>query len=246
MKNFLLILALCIFSSASFANDAAQKMAIEAQSFYDAQKYNDAAKTYETLIETGKYAPEIFYNLGNAYFKNGDLPKAILNFHRAEYFMPNDPELVANLKFAYEKAGLEFADKNLVKKIAFSISEERWVIFAVGGYIFATALILGGVLAPRFRSGLFKTASIPVGIALLASFGILQWESRYKSNEQVLMINSVAKFAPMETSKEHFSIPAGTLVKTTQKQNSNWIEIELNGETGWVEKSTCLPVSFWR
>ena len=72
----------------------------EANAQYERGEYADAAQQYEALIDSGYEDAALYYNLGNAYFKNGDLGRAVLNYLRAEELSPRDPDIRANLEFA--------------------------------------------------------------------------------------------------------------------------------------------------
>src|SRR6185369_14959299 len=70
---------------------------------YEEGKYNEAIAGYESLLKSGKASTAILFNLGNAYFKSGQLGRAIYNFRRAEAVAPRDPDIQANLRFARDR-----------------------------------------------------------------------------------------------------------------------------------------------
>ena len=72
----------------------------KANGLYIEGEYTAAAKLYEQVIEEGKEASELYYNLGNAYYKAGNIPAGILNYERAKKLTPNDQDLIFNLKLA--------------------------------------------------------------------------------------------------------------------------------------------------
>ena len=69
-----------------------------AASHYSEGKYNEAADLYQQIIETGYESAEVYYNLGNSYYKMSDLPNAILNYERAKLLAPNDEDIAFNLE----------------------------------------------------------------------------------------------------------------------------------------------------
>src|SRR5205814_513210 len=71
---------------------------------YKAGDYAGAAGAYERLLNAGLASGPLYFNLGNAYFKNGHVGQAILNFERAHRLMPRDPDVRANLAYAAEIA----------------------------------------------------------------------------------------------------------------------------------------------
>ena len=70
-----------------------------ANQLYTNRQYGDAVQIYEQLVDSGVRNADVYYNLGNAYFKNGELGQAIANYRRAEMLTPRDPLVRANLEF---------------------------------------------------------------------------------------------------------------------------------------------------
>ena len=93
------------------ADEKALRYPQEAQSIY-----SKAAMRYERIIrEGGVYNGKIFYNLGNVYFRMNELGRAILNYRRAELYMPDDVNLKQNLTYAREKRRDQIEDKQETK-----------------------------------------------------------------------------------------------------------------------------------
>jgi len=75
----------------------------KANAFYEDGKYDDAIKVYSGLIDQGLESGNLYYNMGNSYFKKGELGKAILNYERAKKLIPGDSDLKANYDFVLSK-----------------------------------------------------------------------------------------------------------------------------------------------
>src|SRR6185436_11225451 len=71
-----------------------------ANKLYEQGKFVEAAAGYEKLVLGGQSSAPIYYNLGNAYFKSGQIGRAIRAYRQAERLTPRDPDLRANLQFA--------------------------------------------------------------------------------------------------------------------------------------------------
>src|SRR5258706_5484251 len=78
-----------------------------ANQLYDAEKFSEAASAYEKLLPKTAH---IYFNLGNACFRQDKLGTAILNYERARRLAPRDPDILANLKFAQQRLGVEDAN----------------------------------------------------------------------------------------------------------------------------------------
>ncbi len=102
MKNIVcllsLVLSFFVFSLSAYGNPLA-----EANALYNLGDYTAAAQAYENIKASEGDAPELYYNLGNAYFKQSQWAKAILNYERALLLVPNDADVRANLALAQSK-----------------------------------------------------------------------------------------------------------------------------------------------
>ncbi|MDR2907953.1 MAG: tetratricopeptide repeat protein, partial [Bacteroidales bacterium] len=76
--------------------------------FYAAENYKQAAASYLTVVKSGFVSPELYYNLGNSYFRLGDYPHAILYYEKAKRLSPKDPDLLMNLGIAKTKIADKF------------------------------------------------------------------------------------------------------------------------------------------
>lgn len=247
MKQIFFLLTTCLLLISNAHGElSAQKAAFNAQDEYDAQHYANAARKYEQILQDGFYAPEIFFNLGNAYFKAGDLPRALLNYRRAWYFMPGDADLTANINLAAKTAGINMPAEGVPERIAFVLPQERWVNCAQIGYLLTVILIVAAISIPRLRNPILKCSALPLALALFSCFGIWKWHTLYRSNEQVVIQTLSAKYGPTETSTDHFKIPAGSIVSADTKTGSRWQEIELNENRGWIKKESSSPVVIWK
>jgi tetratricopeptide (TPR) repeat protein len=103
------------------AASAPQTIFFKANTRYHDGAYEDAAREYQRLLESGIESGNLFFNLGNAYFKVGDVGRAILNYERAALFMPSDPDLAANLAYARSLTGVEPCEVPLWQRAAFPL-----------------------------------------------------------------------------------------------------------------------------
>jgi hypothetical protein len=100
MKYILLFNVLLFASMFSFAN---RDLEIKAEKAYEVKNYKEAILAYETILKEGLTSYKLYYNLGNAYFKNNELGKAIYNYELANKLQPNNKDVKTNLKIANEQ-----------------------------------------------------------------------------------------------------------------------------------------------
>ena len=101
MKRILIILILAHSAIAfSFGQSHLDSLSM-ANRLYSEGKFDKAAQLYESVLKMGYESPELYYNLGNAYFKQQRIASAILNFERAALRNPSDEDIQFNLKLAH-------------------------------------------------------------------------------------------------------------------------------------------------
>jgi len=95
------VLAVFFLKEACALNEQSQADSFfyQANIAYQTGKYDAAVENYEKIILLGEESGNLYYNLGNSYFKKGELGKAVLNYERAGFFMPNDSDLKANYDY---------------------------------------------------------------------------------------------------------------------------------------------------
>src|SRR6266699_3853607 len=103
LRLWLMLVLLCAGSVArtqdvSTAFDQANRL-------YEEGKFTEAAAAYEKMLRQGQASPALYFNLGNAFFKAGQVGRAVLNYRLAERLAPRDPDVRANLKFARNSVG---------------------------------------------------------------------------------------------------------------------------------------------
>src|SRR5262249_59285760 len=120
-------------------------------SLYSEERYAEAAAQYEQILGEGLASGSLYFNLGNAYFKAGDVGRAMLNYERARRLMPGDPDLVANLAYASSLADVS-EDVPLWARLLFPLagrfSTDALLVAASGLYALLIGLLIVAPLPP--------------------------------------------------------------------------------------------------
>ena len=107
---FFIVFFLCAVNEIVFSASPVAEQFAKASQLYKNGKYDDAVKAYEEIAKE-KPAAEVYYNLGNAYFKTKKIGLAILNYERARRQMPRDSDILANLAYVNQLIEYKIDDK---------------------------------------------------------------------------------------------------------------------------------------
>lgn len=245
MKNirilFLLLLSIGFFSHSFCQNEQHKK----ANELYSKGDYAGASELYEKIIKTYGVAPELYYNLGNSYYKMGETGRSILNYEKALRLNPMYHDARYNLDMAQQKV-----IDNIVQVPPFFIlrwldifmkllSSNQW--FFVGFITFlitiiaAMFFIFGFTLSNRKIS--FYIAAIFFSMTIVTLiFSAVRKNQQIQHNEAIIMTGVITvKSSPDRSGTDLFQLHEGTKVKVKSKLGS-WFEVVLgNGNIGWVE-----------
>lgn len=243
-KLFLCTLFLSLYI-VSFAQHAELNSVFEeANKSYLAQKYDVAISQYQSILKNGYESGAVYFNLGNAYYKQGNIPSAILNYERAKKFLASDDDLNINLQLA----NLKVIDK--IEPIP-EVPIYRWadalltivpmktMIWMMYGLFILLLISFSYFLFAKafttkrysFLAGLFFSLLLFIGIAnfLIQSY-------REANTEFAIIMSDVAniKSAPDSDGNDLFVLHGGLKVQVLDAVNS-WRKIKLtDGKVGWI------------
>lgn len=215
-----------------------------AKSAYDAGKFEEAAAQYRKILADGNFSSELFFNLGNAEFKQGSVGAAVLSYRRAWTLAPRDPDIRANLGFTLERANASGPELSLPARALTRVSESEWALLAVASNWLAAALVVAWLLGFR-RAGVLRAAGALALLGVLAVAGILQWRSLRALPELVIQEKTQALFGPFGEATRKFELPEGSIVREISREGE-WVNVRAGGETGFVRIRKCERVSPWK
>ena len=205
--------------------------------------YKKSAMRYERLIKEGGIENGmIYYNLGNIYFRMNDIGRAILNYRRAEQYIPDDTNLKQNLKYAREKRIDKIDEKQETKVLKtlffwhYDLSiKTRIMLFTI---FFAIVWISAGFRIFFKKPSLFWCITVSALISLLLSGSLIAEEFILKKTRPGVIISSetTARKGNSETYEPSFKEPlhAGTEFVLIEDRGE-WLQIELSdSRTCWV------------
>jgi len=244
MKLMYLVVILSLIVSFRLNAQTNEELFAEANAHYANNEFEQAADLYKSIIDNGYNSAELYYNLGNTYFRLNKIPSAILYYERALRLTPNDPDIDFNLKIA----NLRIVDKfEPVPKLFFIDWYEyiqgylnsgtwAWVIVAFfwAAFIFLILFMLSK--SPLIKKVVFLFVLVSF-LGALISFLITNHTYYKEKNveEGIIFTTSIyVKSAPDDDSVDLFILHEGTKVEITERLEG-WAEILLpNGNKGWV------------
>lgn len=219
----------------------------QGDSAYMNNDYNSAIQIYESLLSKGESA-DVYYNLGNSYYKAGNIAKAILNYERALLLEPGNSDIRVNLDIARSKTldKVEIAPEiffiTWINAIINATSADGWAIWGIISFIL---LIVGLYLFFFSRKVILKKIGFLSGIAFLILticsnvFASKQKERLLNRNFSIVIDPSVTvRSTPSESGTSLFILHEGSKVFMKDNSMKDWKEIKLeDGKVGWVPAS---------
>ncbi len=218
----------------------------QAQSGDDAYRQGDyevAVEQYETMLSDGFVSADLYYNLGNAYYRTGQMGRAILNYERALRLEPSMSDAKENLALAESKTIDRIAQLpkwffvRWVDSLCVNVSPAMWRV------IWLILLVLTGASVLLFRLGesrAMRKVGLGAGTAFLFLLLIATWllissTRRFNAHKDAIVMSQTmtVKSSPEEQSVDKLIIHEGTKVTITDSL-AGWYKITLaNGTTGW-------------
>jgi len=229
-----------------------EQMFERANSLYQQGKAAEARDLYESIVQNGFVSSDVYYNLGNAHYKTGNIARAILNYERARRLMPSDEDLRHNLQLAnlLITDRIETAPRLFVwdywegLKDMFSTRTVTWLAYLV--FVALVVLVALVILARTYRlrkAGFLASAA--TGLALIALLVVLSAkiaDDRRTDEAIVLATITTVKNSPDSKSSDAFVLHAGVKVQIIDSV-SDWVKIRLaDGKVGWMEKTAAETI----
>jgi hypothetical protein len=245
MKIRIIAVLLVLAASGIYAGDNPLVTFNQANDAYAHGQYQQAIGLYQSLAEHHQTNAAVFFNLGNAYFKNQQIGKAVVNLERAARLAPRDKDIEYNLRYLktlVKEPSLPFFEA-VVHRINALVSLNEIVAGTSLFFIICIGLLIFFLLN---RGPWFALGSILAFLALVTSAAWLgvKIKEQITTDWAVVVTGTVdARNGPGTDNSVAFSVPEGREVMILG-ENNNWYAIGLphEGITGWVEKESIEPV----
>ena len=234
----LLLLALPVSARADLTSpafDAANRL-------YDGGKFSEAAEAYEKLTQSGQTSATLYFNLGNAFFKSGQIGRAIAAYHQAEKITPRDPDLRANLRFARNQVQGPTLSSTRWQLFLGRMTLNEWTLLATS-LIWLCLVLLAGV---QWRPGwkpVLRSYLLALGIAAGLSCACLAAAYSEARSWQVAVVtahDASVRNGTLEESPTNFTVHDGAELRVLD-QKDDWLQVSTAANRiGWIRRSQTI------
>jgi tetratricopeptide (TPR) repeat protein len=246
-----IFLSLILIAAREVPAATPEEMLRQANQLYQQGKFSEARDVYGAILSSGYESPGLFYNLGNACYKSGSVPGAILNYERARRLLPGDDDLRHNLKIA----NMVITDR--IEPTPRLFVWDYWDgvknFFSLPGLTMTVYLFyaLTAVMASLFflaRTYALRKIAILAGAGFLLVFLfflavlVARLGDVTRTDEAVVMSPIVTvKNSPDPKSSDAFVLHGGVTVQRIDRVG-DWSKVRLaDGKVGWLE-ATAMEV----
>ena len=224
----------------------------KADAEYAKGNYQQAIHDYELLLKNGASA-DIYYNLGNAYYRTENITKAVLNYERAALMNPSDKDIQHNLQIARSKTIDKMTPKNELffitayRALVNLFSVDTWAILSI---VFISLAFISALLFLFANQIVIRKTAFFAAIVMLVLF-ILSILFAYQQKEMLLKHRAAIVTAPSATimktpahnSSQQAVVHEGTRVEITDDTMQEWKSVRLpDGRQGWLLSSQIEPI----
>ena len=245
-KASALVLLALVMSTLPLATNAATKTSADQE--YKRGNYPQAIADYKSLLKKTPSA-EVYYNLGNAYFRSDSIPQAILAYERAALINPGNSYIRFNLQFARGKTIDKVAEPDEMFFISWFRSAAN--LATVDGWatmVLFSAALLGCCILLYFFSSRILVRKVGFGCAIafailfvLSNIFALYQKNALTSKEGAIIMAPAAnlKKTPIRSGADEAVLHEGTRVDIADRSIKGWLGVKLaDGREGWIEENT--------
>lgn len=241
-NHILLVFVLLLFSGVIAEASETARRFLDGIQDYKAGRFGEAAEAFTTIADERIKNGKLFYNLGNAHLKNGDIGNAVLWYERAIKLLPHDPDLKFNHEYALSLTTDEKADKEfpLVRilffwKFLLSQTQIQWA--AIFFNLIFWSLILVRVVQKKFRFRTLGHVVLTIGIIFILTAVFNEYEAQLIREAVILPQRISIRSGLTDDATELFVLHAGAKVRV-DKEKDDYIRIYFSeGKIGWIKKS---------
>ena len=245
MSGLLLLLSWVGLLGAEDRSGLSQRLD-HANKLYEQGRYREAAAGYQALLDEQPGHPALQFNLGNAWFKSGDLGRAIAAYRLAQRSWPRDPSIRFNLAFARKQLpGLPPPQQAAWEQAITTLTPNEWTVgAAIAFWLWMSLLILRELFAGQRSRRPYLLATLLLMLLALAGLGLSLYQTHHTQEAVVVAANASVRYGPLSESQMQFQLRDGAEVRILdrkQVQEESWFRVQdSNGRRGWIPELDLL------
>jgi tetratricopeptide (TPR) repeat protein len=240
------VLFMFLFASFLQGQNNPKELFDQANELYRTNSYKKAIELYESIEMQGMISSELYFNMGNSYYKLNEIAESIYNYEKALQVNPQNKDAKVNLVFAKRMTidAIEELPKTVLQNFETDYLQElsinQWAWISIGASLGLLFFFIGYYFSyVPSQKRIYFAALVACLLLLLCSFIISFKEHQYQTNKlEAIVFQEVVtvKNAPSENSDDVFELHEGTKVTVLDKVAA-WKKIKLaDGKVGWIPK----------
>ena len=243
-KPFWVFVTAIVFCLPAVLSAADESVFAKANQAYSEGRFQEAAEGYESVVQSGQWNANLFYDLGNACYRLGNFGKAILNYERALALDPRHPEAEANLRLARDEARALELRKDWVERYVSMATVKQYSIAAAVALWSALFIVAQMLLSRRRSAGRIALVVLSIVVFAVSVFSIVTLENGTRGSALAVVIAKEieARLATADNAKSILLLPAGSEI-TILSERGDWLYAALpNNQRGWIPAASAERV----
>lgn len=243
MKKIFIVIIGFLLSVSLAQCETPERLFIQANQRYQSGAYSQAADLYAHLINQQQIKTSaLYYNLGNCFYRTGQMGRAILYYEKALLLAPRSPEIRQNLVFARGQtidridSTIPFISAVFSRILSyFTLNEVSWAFWSIAiVFLFISGLILNRRASSRMIQG-YVYVALPLILGIGILFALKLYMYAYQPQGVVIAPKVEVKSGPGTGFQTLFALHDGTKFSYTGDRQADWVRLELdNGNNGWL------------
>ena len=204
-------------------------------------RYRDSTAAYQAVLAEKGYSAPVLYDLGNSYFREGNLAQAIVAYKRAQWLAPDDPDIAANLRHAQKEAGVTVTEPAWWEKYAGILSTSGWAWTASAMWtVFCLSLLARAVWPAKY--GIFVASSWASALVLTLAIASIVVTSAAARQGVVISKDASALISPFPAAQSVFTPAPGETLTVHRTYDNFYLVSDEAGHSGWIDQAQVAPV----
>jgi tetratricopeptide (TPR) repeat protein len=213
-----------------------------ANKLYAQSQFAAAATAYEQLIATGAISPALYFNLGNARFRAGQIGRAIAAYRRAGELAPRDPDVRANLQFARNRVPGPKLGATWWQRWIGSLSVTEWLILTTVAVWLTLGLFIARQIKPTLAASLRPWTWLGAATCVIFFVGakLASTQSAARTLAIIAVPEATVRNGPFDESPAAFTAHDGAELRALDRKD-DWLQVtDGMSRVGWVKQDAVV------